>query len=409
VHGAAVTDADCLVCHEMSRHQQGSVRLNNADDPTNPARTVVLTGDPRVTAAEALKLEPFCLACHDSNAAGGRAPFADGIIPAAIDAAVWNTASHRVASMTCMGDGETFGCHSTGHGSLKRTMLAPANASQPPISGDPLREEEGMCYSCHDANGPALTNIQSMFARLTHHKVSSLEQVDGSKIECTNCHDPHKAGATSPLIDPDTGGVWTAGGPAFCLACHDGAPPAGVAFSATSSGTGFNKSAFVGTTHATQLGGNTCRHCHEDHGSAYVGMLRGEFVVTDNNSYAASDYAVCWLCHTANSIVNGNNHFADLHQKHVSGAKAPCIICHDTHRPFDTGEPGLINFALAAGQPLRYDFQFISGRNASTAFYLGNNNTQGFCLLQCHGKNHLPQNYARGTSPAEDCSACHAP
>jgi predicted CXXCH cytochrome family protein len=408
VHGAAVVDADCLACHDMSAHQQGHVRLKNADDPMNLARTVVLTGDPKVSSAEAAKLEPFCLACHDSNAAGGRAPFADGIIPAAIDATIWNNASHRVASMTCMGDGETFGCHSTGHGSAKRTLLAPANASQPQVPGDPLREEEGMCYSCHDANGPATTNIQSMFGRLTHHKVSALDQVDGSRIECRNCHDPHKASAARTLIDPDTGGVWTAGGPAFCLACHDGAPPPGVAFPATSSGTGFNKSAFVGTTHATQLGGNTCRHCHEDHGSASIAMLRGEYIVTDNNNYAASDYAACWLCHNATAIVSNNNRFSDLHKKHVSGEKAPCIICHDAHATFDAGEPGLINFAFSV-QSGAYDIQLGSGRNESTAFVFTNNNTRGNCYLTCHGKDHTPKDYTRGTGAGVDCSACHVP
>jgi len=48
-----------------------------------------------------------------------------------------------------------------------------------------------------------------------------------------------------------------------------------------------------------------------------------------------------------------------------------------------------------------------SGRNALTAFQLGDDHTQGFCLLKCHGKNHLPKNYTRDASPAVNCSACH--
>lgn len=407
VVGGGVTDADCIVCHDMSGHQQGTVRLKDVDDPTNPLAVVTLTGDPGVSPVEAAKLGPFCLACHDGDAAAGNAPFSDGIMPPAIDAVAWSGGAHSVGSVTCFGDGNTFGCHGTGHGSIKRKLLAPATGGQTPVAGDPLREEEGQCYSCHDAGGPALTDVQSLFARASHHKVSATEQVDGARIECTSCHNPHTASTSAPLIDPDTGAAWTAGGAGFCLACHDGTPPAGVAFPPTSLGTGFNKSAFAGTAHATRLGGNTCRHCHEDHGSTYSALLRAEYIVADNNSYAAADYAVCWQCHSASSIVNGSNKFANLHNKHVNGERSPCIICHDVHAPFDTGEPGLVNFSFAAGNS-GYDFQFISGRNASTAFYLTNNNTSGNCLLSCHGKQHLPQNYSRGPSPSVTCTLCHA-
>jgi hypothetical protein len=152
-----IEDGDCLVCHDQSQHQQGHVRLKNVDDPGNPAAVVSLDGDPAVEPAEAAKLESFCLACHDDDAAGGQPPFSDGILPAVIDAAMWTDAAHRAGGfagpMTCFGDGKTFGCHATGHGSMKRSLLAPSDASQPPVAGDPLREQEGMCYTCHDADG----------------------------------------------------------------------------------------------------------------------------------------------------------------------------------------------------------------------------------------------------------------
>ncbi|MFQ5429742.1 MAG: cytochrome c3 family protein [Phycisphaerae bacterium] len=395
LQGTLLDDADCVVCHEMTQHQQGQVRLFDVD---NPATVITLNGDPTTTPAEALKLEAFCLACHDANGAGGAAPFTDGIMPMPIDPAVWAAASHKLGGaagqMTCFGDGETTGCHGTGHGSAKRKLLAPADASQPPVAGDPLREEEGMCYTCHDSDGPAAADIQSQFALANHHNVSAVDQTDGSRVECTDCHDPHAAASAALLKNPDTGAAWTGSGVDFCLVCHDGSPPAGVAFPAGSSGTGYDKSAFVGTTHASSLGADACRQCHENHGSAYRSMLLNEYVITDNNTYAEADYATCWICHDANTIVFGNNQFENLHKKHVQGQKAPCIICHDTHAGFDAGEPGLINFDFAV-QDGGYNITYHTGFDASTAFWVNGAQDRGFCDIRCHGKDHNPKNYNR--------------
>ncbi len=409
LQGPALDDADCLICHDMSRHQQGNVRLKNVDDPSNLSASIVLNGDPRTDPVEATKLEPFCLACHDGDAAGGAAPFSDGIVPAAIDQTLWNGASHRVAAMTCLGDGETFGCHATGHGSAKRMLLAPFDASQPPVAGDPLREEEGLCYSCHDTDGPAGTDVEAMFAGASHHNVSAAEQVDGSKVECTNCHNPHTASASAKLVNPDTGGVWTGTGPSFCLACHDGAPPVGVSFPPTAQGTGYDKSSFGGTTHSVRLGGNACRHCHEDHGSVYPSMMRGQYVMTDNNASEPGDgdYALCWKCHDETNITAADNAFNDLHEKHVGGEDAPCIICHNVHGGADFGEPGLIDLGYSAGAG--YDVQFIDGRDASTAFWVDYAQNTGNCYLACHDQDHTPENYNRLPKPFVDCALCHTP
>ena len=89
LQGASLEDADCTVCHDMSQHQQGYVRLKNVDDPGNPVLVVELTGDPAADPAEAAKLEAVCLACHDADGAGGSPPFSDGITPLSIDASAW--------------------------------------------------------------------------------------------------------------------------------------------------------------------------------------------------------------------------------------------------------------------------------------------------------------------------------
>jgi len=406
VQGVAINDADCLICHDTGYHPGPQVRLRNVD---KPAEITTLTGNPLSSFAEAQKLETFCLRCHDADAAGGAPPFSNGRMPRKIDEALWRDGSHRAGQTTCLGDGETFGCHSTGHGSVKRKLLAPWEGKQQGIPGDPLRQEEGLCYSCHDADGPAGSDIQAQFARATHHKVSAEEQKDGSKVECTNCHDPHKANGGAPLINPDSGAPWTGTGEAFCLTCHDGVPPQDVKFPPASTGTGFDKSKFVGTTHDVETGSSSCRHCHYSHGSSELALLRAKYVVTDYTSYAFGDgkYAICWMCHYEDKIMRQNNAFESLHSEHVKSQKAPCLVCHDVHAGFDAGEPGLINFDYSVGSQ-RYQIEFIGGKNGSTAFYLNEpQKTRGYCYIKCHSQTHEPEVYTRAKVATTYCFVCH--
>ncbi|MHC4430160.1 MAG: hypothetical protein ACYS0D_16410, partial [Planctomycetota bacterium] len=309
LQGASLDDADCVVCHDMSQHQQGYVRLKNADDPTNPLAVVELTGDPATDAAEAAKLTTICLACHDADAAGGSLPFTDGLTPPIVDAALWSTASHSTTGvLSCVGDGSGFGCHAT-HGSEKLTLLAPWNVA--PTAPGYEEEEEGFCFACHASGGPALTDIEGQFATATRwvtdavgdydnvnlndrHDISHSDQSQsGAKIECTSCHDPHSASASSLVrADPDpsdgrvpgTGQVMA--GVDFmtewCLDCHDGSFPAGV----TAPGTPL---ADIRSTHLTDSmgagGGNAtlksgygwtdgdvipCLGCHNPHPGAWA-------------------------------------------------------------------------------------------------------------------------------------------
>jgi predicted CXXCH cytochrome family protein len=255
LQSAPPDDGDCVVCHEMTQHQQGRVRLLNVDDPGNPLAVIALAGDPGTDPAEAVKLEAFCLACHDADAAGGATPFGDGLMPPEIDAALWAGASHPTAALTCYGDGQSFGCHATGHGSDKRAMLAPADvAPVPPANAE---EEEGFCFACHDADGPAASDVRSRFELPVrwvtapagdldnlnlndrHDVQFAAQSISGARVECTDCHDPHSASPWAPLRpDPDptdgrvpgTGDVLAGADfrTEWCLDCHDGSMPATV-------------------------------------------------------------------------------------------------------------------------------------------------------------------------------------
>jgi predicted CXXCH cytochrome family protein len=388
-----MTDADCQVCHDMSAHMQGSVRLLDADDPTT-APVVVLTGDPLTSATEAVKLEPFCLACHDDDGANGFAPFSNGVVPASIDATAWASSSHGLSERTCMGDGETFGCHGSGHGSTKRLLLGPFGGSASGVTGDTTREEEGFCYTCHQDGGEASTDIETEFGRTTHHIIGSHEQGTTIQLECTSCHDPHRATSANLLRDPDDGSAWTGTFQAFCLTCHDGDPPDDVSFPTTSSGTGFDKSAFAGTTHATELGSDSCLDCHLRHGSANRAILQSKYVVADRNQRTSGDYAACWDCHSSSTILSGANAFDDLHDKHVLDKDFTCAECHDVHGGYDSAEPGLISFSFALSSG--WTISLSGSTTLSSAFQFNASTGVGSCALTCHSENHNPETYAAG-------------
>lgn len=240
----SIPDSDCETCHDQSQHQQGTVRLKNVDDGTVTAYSGLST-----------ELESFCSACHDSDGASllGGPPFSDGVAPADV-ATGWAGSSHAGSGATC-GD-----CHDQGHGSLKVSLLAPATmgATAPAYA----EEQEGFCFGCHDADGPASSDVAGVFGRPInwttnatgglgntllndrHDVQHAAQSVTGALVECTSCHNPHSDTPTRPwILDPDptdghvVGTDWyvsqyQASGDRlseFCLDCHDGSLAPGTA------------------------------------------------------------------------------------------------------------------------------------------------------------------------------------
>ncbi|HFD38252.1 MAG TPA: hypothetical protein ENJ31_00155, partial [Anaerolineae bacterium] len=321
-----LTDDDCKVCHaEFGHHMDGYLQLQDADNPgivyTEPSPGAFRPTN--LTAATSQALAPFCLSCHDADgAAGNVAPFSGGQAVVDIEGSgAWSAAAHSTGESTnsgygCLGDGSSSGCHDTGHGSQKIALLAPANSGG---GANNVDEEEGFCYTCHDGTiAPA--DVQTEFGRTSHHDVDDGEQAaNGSAIECTSCHNPHRSSAADPLSDPDSlYTVWASsnGDRDFCLRCHDGAPPTGIVFPATYSGTGWNKSLYVGSDHDTGLdkagmAQYDCQHCHQRHGATIYSLLNDQYVKTDFEPYDVGDYALCWTCHVADDIVRSRNAFAN--------------------------------------------------------------------------------------------------
>ena len=191
LHGSSLDTDDCRVCHEMSKHMDGRVRLLDRD---NPQIVYELTNRPMEDAAEAAKLVPFCMNCHDSD---GDVPFSDGRTPPYIASSLWNAAAHKRGGsagmpLSCIGDGVNFGCHATGHGSDNIKML---NAG----SGVSL---DNFCFNCHTqgritnnaiSGGGLANDIEQAFSMSRKHDLGTSFTV-GNKtftLQCTTCHNPH--------------------------------------------------------------------------------------------------------------------------------------------------------------------------------------------------------------------------
>ena len=54
-------------------------------------------------------------------------------------------------------------------------------------------QEESLCFTCHGTNGPATMRVEADFSKTYHHLVSDAQQTQGRVVECSSCHNPHKA------------------------------------------------------------------------------------------------------------------------------------------------------------------------------------------------------------------------
>ncbi len=211
LHSSSLNVDDCRVCHDMSQHMQGKVRLIN---PDNSNEIYVLNNSPMQSESEASKLVPFCKNCHDGDA---NAPFSDGKIPPAINSSLWNSSAHKIGGssnmpLSCIGDGDNFGCHATGHGSSNVKMLNDEGSSS----------LETFCYNCH-TNGRITNNalsgsgladdIQQAFSMGEKHNLGTNFTINGKNfiLQCTTCHNPHVVTGkhwditnnVSPITKPD--------------------------------------------------------------------------------------------------------------------------------------------------------------------------------------------------------------
>ncbi|NVO01261.1 MAG: hypothetical protein HXX09_01030, partial [Bacteroidetes bacterium] len=215
VTGAIPNVNDCIKCHYMGDHKDGTVKLLDPDQ----GFLNVYSYDPLNKSG----VESFCLNCHDANGSmGDTSPFSDGVTVPVVNAAMWAASAHKTAGTT--NANTCLACHDNGHGSQKSTLIGPYNYAGPGTGTDLMNEEEGFCLGCHGGTGVASVKVHLAFSAnantatafrkhdptATYRKHINGENTGTSfagtnrHVECVDCHNPHGAkvyaATTAPTI-----------------------------------------------------------------------------------------------------------------------------------------------------------------------------------------------------------------
>jgi predicted CXXCH cytochrome family protein len=367
----------CLSCHGLSFSKDTTNQAGIASSATADVSTLTVTVSPT----------KYGLSAHDYsvNSSFGASPFNANCVKCHNDeqAKTFQTSKFQ------------FGPHWSG----ARKLLA----SWATTVTDPLGEKH--CYGCHsragqfgtkatngyDAYGTAgatMTAASEYVWQNFYGSMVSSHPVSTTKLDCVNCHNTHVVRKTATqTVDPDDtyteyafGGSTVPSQTAFCLRCHDGAPPVytlGAAYvpaTVTVAISGGNKSAYRLTSHWEASGSvsvaerQSCAVCHDSHGSKLPKLLGAYNGTTTANTIngvaiAANDRTVCYACHanastgfaspsddasgyptdgtwpgaaTYTVAYSPANHTGNMHQNATWPAEpalagGDCKVCHDVH------------------------------------------------------------------------------
>ena len=109
-------------------------------------------------------------------------------------------------------------------------------------------------------------------------------------------------------------------------------------------------------------------------------MIRN-YTTIDNTPESASNYALCYNCHSRDSILNDES-FPE-HDKHVRGEDTPCNVCHDPHGISATQGNSTNNSHL-----INFDTSIVSPRGNGDLRFEDQGQFAGTCYLVCHDKDH---------------------
>lgn len=426
--------------HPVSFAYTAALASARNNELVNPA---ALTGRVRLDAAGQMQ----CTTCHDphDDTNGKFLVLPNGASALCVTChakAGWSAGSHATSSRTWNGTGTNPWPTTTG-----TTVAANGceNCHRPHTA--PGRRfllhagtEEGTCYACHGAT-VATANIQAEFNKISRHGVSNTTGthdptepavVATMHIECADCHNPHasRAGAGTPA-GPLTAvrGVNSNGTAVsaatfeyeICFRCHGDstsrtpAPPTqrqivqgNVRLEFATANPSYHPVAGAGrssnvpsliapwTTASTMK----CGDCHNNntgpgaggtgpngpHGSIYPSLLERQYVTTDNAAESAANYALCYKCHSRSSIL-GNASFGE-HNRHISGERTPCNVCHDPHGVSATQGNATNNSRL-----INFDTNIVRPSSSGLLRFESTGTNRGRCYLTCHGQNHNPESY----------------
>ncbi len=363
----------------------------------------------------------LCVACH---------------IPAS-----WQNSAHQASTKTWNGVGVNPWPHTaqtTVAGNGCENCHAPHSAGTKPRLLN-FADEEKNCFSCHSGN-VAAKDIQTEFNKFSTHPILNTTGVHDPTedplnpprhVECADCHNPHAA-KSSPAIAPTASGALAglaginASGSLvkpltaeyeLCFRCHADSLARGPArvnrqFVQTNTRLEFQPS--NASFHPVQTGGKNlnvpsllspwttasrmyCTDCHNNnqgvqaggsgpngpHGSMYQPILERQLLLTDYNTESIANYALCYKCHSRDSLLSDQSFQASNtlgqdrgHRFHIVDQKTACTTCHDSHGVANV--KNLINF----------NPDYVTASSNGRLEYISSGTASGNCSLTCHGKDH---------------------
>jgi len=117
------------------------------------------------------------------------------------------------------------------------------------------------------------------------------------------------------------------------------------------------------------------------HGSSFDPILVRNYITIDNTPESASNYALCYDCHSRNSILNDESF--KLHDKHVRDEETPCNACHDPHGISATQGNSTNNSHL-----INFDSSIVFTNANGLRRFVDTGQNSGSCDLLCHDKDH---------------------
>lgn len=444
--GASRLGTDLSDDHPVSFHYDSALASKNTQlkDPTSLDRRVHLdaNGEMQCTSCHDPHNDQYgkflvventesalCMMCHQQNR--------------------WTESIHRTSPANWNGQEPNPWTHTSG-----TTVAANGceNCHAPHQAGTKQRLlnsaiVEQNCYNCHNGN-VAAKNIQREFNKPSVHPIATTgslhDEAENSinpprHVTCADCHNPHAVQASSPstlhapgsivgvkgmtaegtLIDPVTKES------ELCYRCHADSTARGPAV-VTRQFPETNKRLQFATDNLSfhpveNVGKNTrvpslispwtissrmtCTDCHNNeqgpgaggtgprgpHGSAFAPLLERELDTADFIGESPAAYALCYKCHSRDSILADQSFYAVNaasekrgHSFHVVDAKAACTTCHDSHGVGTV--PNLINFNTA---------YVTASSNGKLEYKTDAPGTgTGTCSLTCHGVDHVATTYA---------------
>ncbi len=395
--------------HKVRLDHEGQVQCTACHDPHDNKYGKFMVQENRASA--------LCLNCHNLN--------------------YWQDTSHRLSPKTWNGAGENpwphgsfttvadnacANCHATHGAGTKERLLN-------------FTEEEKNCYSCHGGT-VAAQDLRPEFNKFSAHPMLATRgvhspaenPVNGPRHSaCVDCHNPHASRPTPAVAPAASGklagvqGVASSGALMnsvqfeyeLCYRCHADSVsrgPARVNRQFVQTNTRFEFKPGNLSYHPVEGQGRNanvpslvapwttssyvyCTDCHNNdqgpnaggagpngpHGSRFSPILERQLILTDPNPEDPGAYALCYKCHSRDSILS-NDSFK-YHRLHVVDHQAACSTCHDAHGVEQNAK--LINFNRDYVTPLNGNLRFNS-----TGLYSGN------CTLSCHGVPHDAKAYA---------------